>query len=100
MAQECRWIRQTRRLPASLKRDLPGQGGSRAITGCLFAGIRNRSPSSGGHLVRVFVQSGRSEMLRADLLKPDLLSEFVLLCSGALLLGSLLLIIITVFTQA
>jgi hypothetical protein len=39
-------------------------------------------------------------MLRADLLKPDLLSEFVLLCSGALLLGSLLLIIITVFTQA
>jgi hypothetical protein len=39
-------------------------------------------------------------MLRADLLKPDLLSEFVLLCSGAVLLGSLLLIVVTAFTQA
>src|ERR1700730_11145511 len=44
--------------------------------------------------------SGRSEMLRADLLKPDLLSEIVLLGSGALLFGSLLLIVVTVLTQA
>jgi hypothetical protein len=34
-------------------------------------------------------------MLRADLLKPDLLSKAVLLGSGTLLFGSLLLIIIT-----
>jgi hypothetical protein len=39
-------------------------------------------------------------MLRADLLKRDLLSEIVLLGSGALLFGSLLLIVVTVLTQA
>jgi hypothetical protein len=39
-------------------------------------------------------------MLRADLLKPDLLSEIVLLGSGALLFGSLLLIVVIVLTQA
>jgi len=38
-------------------------------------------------------------MLRADLLKPDLLSEIVLLGSGALLFSSLLLIVVTVLTQ-
>jgi hypothetical protein len=39
-------------------------------------------------------------MLRADLLKPDLLSEIVLLGSGALLFGSLLLVVLTALTQA
>ena len=39
-------------------------------------------------------------MLHADLLKPDILSEIVLLGSGALLFGSLLLIVVTVLTQA
>jgi hypothetical protein len=39
-------------------------------------------------------------MLRADLLKPDLLSEIVLLGSGALLFGSLLLLVVIVLTQA
>ena len=64
-------------------------------------------PSSGGHLVRVRASpnatvrpSGRSEMLRADLLKPDLLSEIVLLGSGALLFVSLLLIVVAAVTRA
>jgi hypothetical protein len=39
-------------------------------------------------------------MLRADLLKPDLLSEIVLLGSTALFFGSLLLIVVTVLTHA
>jgi hypothetical protein len=39
-------------------------------------------------------------MLRAYLLKPDLLSEIVLLGSGALVFGSLLLMVVTAFTQA
>jgi hypothetical protein len=34
-------------------------------------------------------------MLRADLLKPDLVSELVLLGSAALLLVSLLLVVVT-----
>jgi hypothetical protein len=44
--------------------------------------------------------SGRSEMLREELLKPDLLSEIVLLGSGALLFASLLLIVVTAITRA
>jgi hypothetical protein len=39
-------------------------------------------------------------MLRADLLKPDLLSEIVLLGSGTLLLVSLVLIVVTALTRA
>jgi hypothetical protein len=39
-------------------------------------------------------------MLRADLLKPDLVSEVVLLGSGALLVISLLLIVVTALTRA
>jgi hypothetical protein len=39
-------------------------------------------------------------MLRADLLKPDLLSKAVLLGTGAVIFGSLLLIVITVLTLA
>ena len=58
------------------------------------------SPSSGGALCQGNCPSGRTEMLRADLLKPDLLSEIVLLSSGALLFGSLLLIVVIVLTQA
>jgi hypothetical protein len=46
------------------------------------------------------LSEGRSEMLRADLLKPDLLSEIVLLGSGALLFSSLLLIVVIVLAQA
>jgi hypothetical protein len=38
-------------------------------------------------------------MLRTDLLKADLLSEIVLLVSGALLFGSLLLIVVTALTR-
>jgi hypothetical protein len=39
-------------------------------------------------------------MLRTDLLKPDLVSELVLLGSATLLLVSLLLIVVTAFTRA
>jgi hypothetical protein len=39
-------------------------------------------------------------MLRADLLKPDLLSEVVLLGSIAVLFGSLLLAVVTALAQA
>jgi len=39
-------------------------------------------------------------MLRADLLKPDLVSELVLLGSGALLLLSLLLFVVTAVERA
>ena len=39
-------------------------------------------------------------MLRADLLKPDLLSEIVLLGSGALILVSLLLVVVAALTRA
>jgi hypothetical protein len=39
-------------------------------------------------------------MLRADLLKPDLVSELVLLGSGALLLVSLLLIVVTALARS
>jgi len=39
-------------------------------------------------------------MHREDLMKPDLLSEIVLLGSGGLLLASLLLIVVTAFTRA
>ena len=42
----------------------------------------------------------RSEMHREDLMKPDLLSEIVLLGSGGLLLASLLLIVVTALTRA
>jgi len=39
-------------------------------------------------------------MHREDLMKPDLLSEIVLLGSGGLLLASLLLIVVTALTRA
>jgi hypothetical protein len=39
-------------------------------------------------------------MLRADLLKPDLLSELVLLGSGIVILISVVLIVATVLTHA
>jgi len=39
-------------------------------------------------------------MHREDLMKPDLLSEIVLLGSGGVLLASLLLIVVTAFTRA
>jgi len=39
-------------------------------------------------------------MLRADLLKPDLLSKIVLLGSGALIFFSLLLVVVTALTRA
>jgi hypothetical protein len=38
-------------------------------------------------------------MLRPDLLKPDLLSEIVLLGSGTLIFASLLLIVVTALTR-
>jgi hypothetical protein len=42
---------------------------------------------------------GRSIMHRADLLKPDLLSEIVLLVVGTLVFVSLLLIVVTALTR-
>lgn len=87
-------------LQASLKRDLPGQGGSRAITGCLSAGIRNRFAFQWRAPCQGFRPSGEIEMLRADLLKPDLLSEIVLLGSLAVLFGSVLLAVVTALAQA
>jgi hypothetical protein len=38
-------------------------------------------------------------MLRAEILKPDLLSEIVLLGSGVLLFSSLLLVVVAALTQ-
>jgi hypothetical protein len=39
-------------------------------------------------------------VLRADLLKPDLFSKIVLMVSGALLLGSLFLVVMTALARA
>src|SRR5580704_5162612 len=44
-------------------------------------------------------QSWRTEMLREDLMKPDLFSEVVLLGSAALIVVALLLIVVAAFTQ-
>jgi len=41
-----------------------------------------------------------SKMLREDLLKPDLLSEIVLISSAALLVISLLMIVVTALARA
>jgi hypothetical protein len=46
------------------------------------------------------LRAGRAEMLRGDLLKPDLVSEIVLLGCGALLVVSLLLIVVNALTRA
>jgi len=51
-------------------------------------------------LIKRSSETGRNEMLQADLLKPDVLSETVLLGSGALLFVSLLLIVVTALTRA
>jgi hypothetical protein len=52
-------------------------------------------PASMGRL-----REGRNEMHPEDLMKPDLLSEIVLLGSGALIFVSLLLIVVTALTRA
>jgi hypothetical protein len=39
-------------------------------------------------------------MRRDDLMKPDLLSEVLLLCGGIALVGILLMIVIAAFTRA
>jgi hypothetical protein len=39
-------------------------------------------------------------MLRADLLKPDLLSEIVLLSTASLICAALIVIIVTAFSQS
>jgi hypothetical protein len=106
MAQEWEFVRQARRPTNSVEGGLPGQGGSGAISGQAYQlESATESPSSGGQLVRASPNatvrpSGRSEMLRADLLKPDLLSEIVLLGSAALLFVSLLLIVVSAVTRA
>jgi hypothetical protein len=63
------------------------------------------SPSSGGHRARAtpyttVILRGKSTMHRADLLKPDLLSEIVLLGSGAVIVVAVLLILVTALTRA
>jgi hypothetical protein len=58
------------------------------------------SPSARGVPCQGLRPRRRSEMLRADLLKPDLLTKAVLLGTGAVLFGSLLLIVMTVLTRA
>jgi len=42
----------------------------------------------------------RNEMHPEDLMKPDLLSEIVLLGSGGMIFASLLLIVVAAFTRA
>jgi hypothetical protein len=65
-------------LPSAFRWRAPGQG----------------QPQHNGGLKR------RSEMLRGDLLKADLLSEIVLLGSGVAIIISLLLIVATVLNHA
>jgi|ERR1019366_10038835 hypothetical protein len=100
MAQEWKFVRQTRRFTYTLEAGLAGQGGSRAIAGGSSAGIRNRVALQWRAPCQGVCPGGRSEMLRADLLKPDLFSEIVLLGSGALLFVSLLLIVVTALARA
>ena len=52
-------------------------------------------PASTGGL-----REGRNEMHPEDLMKPDLLSEIVLLGSGGLIFLSLFLIVVTALTRA
>ena len=58
----------------------------------------------GGSMARPWMAADplerETQMRRQDLMNRDLLSEIVLLGSGALLFGSLLLIVVTVLTQA
>ena len=81
-------------------------GGSRATAADLSsAGIRNRSPSSGGHFVPAAPDTTvpvdrRSAMRSKDLMCPDLLSEIVLLGVGVLILVALLLLTVTALTRA
>jgi hypothetical protein len=55
--------------------------------------------SSGLAPTRPLAPSGRNDMHREDVMKPDLLSEIVLLGSGSLLFVSLLLIVATALTR-
>ena len=52
-------------------------------------------PASTGRL-----REGRNEMHPEELMKPDLVSEIVLLGSGALIFVSLFLIVVTALTRA
>lgn len=100
MAQAWKLVRQTRRSIYILE---AGLAQTRWFAGhCrpgLSAGIRNRvvfqwrAPGQG------LGPSGRNDMLRADLLKPDLLSKIVLLGSAALLFASLMLVVATSLTR-
>ena len=100
MAQECKSIRQTWRPAYILEAGLARTRWFAGHSGSLSAGIRNRFAFQWRAPCRGVCPSGRTEMLRAYLLKPDLLSEIVLLGSGALVFGSLLLMVVTAFTQA
>jgi len=72
---------------------------------CHFPESAIVSPSSGGHLVRVCSKATvypkwGDDMHREDLMKPDLVSEIVLLGSASLLFVSVLVIVLTALSRA
>jgi hypothetical protein len=57
------------------------------------------------HLIRAaptqnIASDKNSAMCRENLIRPDLLSEIILLCSGALILASLVLVVMTALARA
>ena len=98
------FIRQTRRPTYFLRQGLARTRQSAGQHRMFIS--RNPQPltSSGaphhGRPRREVSVKGRNEMHPEDVMKADLLSEIILLGSGGLILVSLLLIVVTAFTQA
>jgi hypothetical protein len=105
MAQESGTVGQTRRPALASGPGLARPGVSRVLSGHLYQlEIRNRAASHRKAPCQASPDAtlpwaGRSAMHRADLLKPDLLSEIVLLGIGTLIFVSLLLIVVTALTR-
>jgi len=101
-----RFTRQTRRRTKFLSGACPDKV-VRGQFSVVFIG-RNPQPirpPTGGHLVRASPNttvdpSRRRAMHRADLLKPDLLSEIVLLGAGALIFAALLFVTVTALARS
>jgi hypothetical protein len=86
-----------------LELGLPGAGG-RGELAVMFIRPESRTeaPSGGGHLVRASPSHHsrrRNEMRCQDLMKPDLLSDIVLVGSGALMFISLLLVVVAALAR-
>jgi len=86
-----------------LSEGLPRTGGSRPLSLIFLREIRNRTPSSGGHFVQSRPNTKRAnwrcKMRSRDLMKPDLLSDIVLLGFGALMLLSLFWFVVSTFDR-